>query len=80
MSAIAGRLTGPVMDNGDGTDTEVGPMADEEYLWDPVPECWSVRWRVDGPGPRATPLADTGDRGRGIELATSRNRLFRIPR
>lgn len=61
---LADRMTGPVMDSGDGADTEVGPMTDEEYLWEPVPDCWSVRQRVDGPGPRATFLAGTGDWGR----------------
>ncbi|MFJ4950466.1 DinB family protein [Streptomyces sp. NPDC088760] len=61
---LADRMTGPVMDSGDGADTEVGPLTDEEYLWEPVPGCWSVRRRVDGPGPRATFLAGTGDWGR----------------
>ncbi|MFG3116608.1 DinB family protein [Streptomyces sp. NPDC048197] len=61
---LADRLTGPVMDSGDGTDTKVGPLTDEEYLWEPVPDCWSVRRRVAGPGPRATLLAGTGDWGR----------------
>ncbi|MBG0857054.1 DinB family protein [Streptomyces spinoverrucosus] len=61
---LTDRMTGPVMDSGDGTDTKVGPMTDEEYLWEPVPGCWSVRRRVDGPGPRATLLAGTGDWGR----------------
>ncbi|MFE3525019.1 DinB family protein [Streptomyces sp. NPDC059161] len=61
---LADRMTGPVMNSGDGTDTKVGPMDDEEYLWEPVPGCWSVRRRVDGPGPRATFLAGTGDWGR----------------
>ena len=61
---LADRMTGPVMDSGDGTDTEVGPMTDEEYFWEPVPDCWSVRRRVDGPGPRATSLAGAGDWGR----------------
>ncbi|MER6072664.1 DinB family protein [Streptomyces sp. NPDC001817] len=61
---LADRMTGPVMDSGDGADTEVGPMTDEEYLWEPVPDCWSVRRRVDGPGARATFLAGTGDWGR----------------
>lgn len=32
-----------------------------EYFWEPVPGCWSVRRRVDGPGPRATFLAGVGD-------------------
>ncbi|MGW3104399.1 DinB family protein [Streptomyces sp. NPDC001100] len=58
------RRTGPVMDSGDGTDTRVGPMTDEEYLWEPVPGCWSVRRRSDGPGPRATALEGQGDWGR----------------
>ena len=61
---LAGRMTGPVMDSGDGADTEVGAMTDEEYLWEPVPGCWSVRRRVDGPGPRAAFLAGAGDWGR----------------
>ncbi|MGK5629927.1 DinB family protein [Streptomyces sp. URMC 123] len=58
------RMAGPVMDSGDGSDTEVGPMTDDEYFWEPVPDCWSVRRRADGPGPRATLLAGTGDWGR----------------
>ncbi|MCX5192764.1 DinB family protein [Streptomyces sp. NBC_00249] len=61
---LAGRMAGPVMDSGDGTDTVVGPMSDEEYLWEPVPGCWSVRRRTDGPGSRATFLAGAGDWGR----------------
>ncbi|MER5794758.1 DinB family protein [Streptomyces sp. NPDC001980] len=61
---LADRMAGPFMDSGDGTDTQVGPMTDEEYLWEPVPDCWSVRRRVDGPGSRATLLAGTGDWGR----------------
>ncbi|WP_318275774.1 DinB family protein, partial [Streptomyces pharetrae] len=61
---LADRMTGPVMDSGDGADTEVGPMTDEEYLWEPVPGCWSIRPRVKGPGPRATFLAGVGDWGR----------------
>ncbi|MFD8814891.1 DinB family protein [Streptomyces sp. NPDC059627] len=61
---LTDRMTGPVMDSGDGTGTKVGPMTDEEYLWEPAPDCWSVRRRVDGPGPRATLLSGTGDWGR----------------
>ncbi|MEW2416679.1 DinB family protein [Streptomyces sp. NPDC046866] len=61
---LADRMAGPLMDSGDGTDTEVGPLTDEEYLWEPVADCWSVRRRTDGPGPRATLLAGTGDWGR----------------
>ncbi|MEU8970713.1 DinB family protein [Streptomyces monashensis] len=58
------RLTGPVMDSGDGTDTRVEPLTDDEYFWEPVPGCWSVRRRTDGPGPRATLLAGGGTWGR----------------
>ncbi len=61
---LVGRLTGPVMDSGNGTEVDVGPMTDEEYLWEPVPGCWSVRRRTDGPGPRATTLDGAGDWGR----------------
>ncbi|WCD84474.1 hypothetical protein KPP03845_100797 [Streptomyces xanthophaeus] len=61
---LVGRLAGPAMDSGDGTQTRVGPMTDEEYLWEPVPGCWTVRRRTDGPGPRATLLAGAGDWGR----------------
>lgn len=61
---LTDRLTGPVMNSGDGTDTTVDPMTDEEYLWEPTPGCWSVRRRVDGPGVRATALAGTGEWGR----------------
>ncbi|WP_432058426.1 DinB family protein [Streptomyces sp. bgisy022] len=61
---LTARMTGPLMDSGDGCDTRVSAMTDEEYLWEPVPECWTVRPRAHGPGPRATLLAGTGDFGR----------------
>ncbi|MFD4228712.1 DinB family protein [Streptomyces sp. NPDC058545] len=61
---LADRMTGPVMDSGNGTDVEVASMTDEEYLWEPVPGCWSVRRRAAGPGPGATVLVGAGDWGR----------------
>ncbi|MCJ0868738.1 DinB family protein [Streptomyces sp. AP-93] len=61
---LTARMAGPVMDSGDGSDTEVGPMTDEEYFWEPVADCWSVRARAAGPGPRATLLAGAGPWGR----------------
>ncbi|MET8331669.1 DinB family protein [Streptomyces sp. NPDC005181] len=61
---LADRMTGPVMDSGNGTDIEVVSMTDEEYLWEPVPGCWSVRRRTAGPGPGATVLVGAGDWGR----------------
>ncbi|WP_306192002.1 MULTISPECIES: DinB family protein [unclassified Streptomyces] len=61
---LTDRMTGPVVDSGDAAGVEVGPMTDEEYLWEPVPGCWSVRRRSDGPGSRATLLTGTGDWGR----------------
>jgi hypothetical protein len=44
---VAGRL----IDRLDG-------LSDEEYLWEPVPACWSVRPAADG-----TWVADVGPRG-----------------
>ncbi|MDH6133358.1 hypothetical protein P3T37_002753 [Kitasatospora sp. MAA4] len=61
---LTDRMTGPVMDSGNGTDVEVGPMTDDEYFWEPVPDCWSVRRHKDGPGARATLLVGAGDWGR----------------
>ncbi|MCP3822693.1 DinB family protein [Streptomyces sp. A3M-1-3] len=61
---LTDRLAGPVMDSGNGADVEVTPMTDEEYLWEPVPDCWSVRRRTAGPGPGATLLSGAGDWGR----------------
>ncbi|MFB7668547.1 DinB family protein [Kitasatospora sp. NPDC056138] len=66
---LTDRLTGPVMDSGNGTDVEVGPMTDQEYRWEPVPGCWSVRQRSKGPGPRATLLTGAGDWGRDATAA-----------
>ncbi|MFG3346304.1 DinB family protein [Streptomyces sp. NPDC048018] len=61
---LVNRLNGPLMDSGNGTDVRVGPITDAEYLWEPVPHCWSVRRRESGPGARATVLTGTGEWGR----------------
>ncbi|WP_330461421.1 DinB family protein [Streptomyces sp. NBC_00820] len=61
---LSGRMAGPVMDSGDGSQTRVEGLTDAEYFWEPVPGCWSVRRREDGPGPRATLLAGSGAWGR----------------
>lgn len=61
---LGNRMAGPVMDSGNGTDVETSVLTDEEYLWEPVPDCWSVRPRTAGPGPRATALAGIGEWGR----------------
>ncbi|NXY98806.1 DinB family protein [Streptomyces sp. BR123] len=67
---LSARMSGPVMDSGDGSRTQVGaPLTDEEYLWEPVPDCWSVRRRSDGPGPRATFLAGAGSGDWGRDAA-----------
>ncbi|MEV6977020.1 DinB family protein [Kitasatospora sp. NPDC093806] len=61
---LADRLAGPVVDSGNGNDVPVGPLTDEEYRWEPVPGCWSVRRHADGPGERATRLDGAGAWGR----------------
>jgi hypothetical protein len=63
---LLNRLTGPVLDSGNGVEVPVAGLTDEEYLWEPAPGCWSVRRRTSGPGPRATLLTGdrTGDWGR----------------
>ncbi|MFD2416001.1 DUF222 domain-containing protein [Amycolatopsis pigmentata] len=51
---LTARMTGPVMDSGDGAATAVEPMTDKEFLWEPVRGRWSVRRREEEPGVRAT--------------------------
>jgi hypothetical protein len=65
---LANRIVGPTVDSGDGSEVDVVPMTVDEYLWEPVPGCWSVRRRVAGPGSRATALAGAGDWGRDAAL------------
>ncbi|MEU3609503.1 DinB family protein [Streptomyces sp. NPDC035033] len=61
---LTDRLSGPVVDSGNGTDVPVGPLTDDEYRWEPEPGCWSVRRRADGPGPAAAQLSGAGEWGR----------------
>ncbi|MGW2250861.1 DinB family protein [Kitasatospora sp. NPDC001660] len=61
---LHGRLAGPAVDSGNGTEVAVGPLTDDEYRWEPVPGCWSVRRHADGPGERATLLVGAGEWGR----------------
>jgi DinB superfamily len=61
---LANRIAGPTVDSGDGSAVDVVPITDDEYLWEPVPGCWSVRRRASGPGFRATVLVGAGDCGR----------------
>ncbi|MEV8536084.1 DinB family protein [Streptomyces sp. NPDC051211] len=61
---LLARLSLPVRDSGNGTEVGNAPMTDAEYLWEPVPGCWSVRRHSDGPGPRATLLSGRGAWGR----------------
>jgi hypothetical protein len=61
---LTDRLTGPQMDSGDGVSVEVAGMSNDEYLWEPVQNCWSIRPRAAGLGPGATVLVGAGDWGR----------------
>ena len=60
---LSNRVAGPEVDSGDGENVAVAPMTDDEYLWEPVPHCWSIRRRSAGPGPGATVLVGAGDWG-----------------
>jgi DinB superfamily len=60
---LTNRMAGPDVDSGDGENVAVARMTDDEYLWDPVPNCWSIRRRSAGPGPGATVLVGAGDWG-----------------
>jgi hypothetical protein len=61
---LLNRMTGPEFDSGSGIPVAVQMMTDEEYRWEPVPGCWSVRRRADGPGPGANVLVGAGEWGR----------------
>ena len=58
------RMSGPAGDSGTGTPIEIPALTDDEYLWEPVPGCWSVRRRAAGPGPAASFLVGAGEWGR----------------
>lgn len=60
---LVDRVAGPDGDSGQGVRVEILPMTDGEYLWEPVPNCWSIRPRAAGPGPGATCLVGAGDWG-----------------
>ncbi len=61
---LAARLAGPEGDSGNGLRVAIAPLTDDEYLWEPVPGCWTIRPRAAGPGPGATELAGAGEWGR----------------
>lgn len=61
---LLNRMTGPEVDSGNGVPIAVPPLTDEEYRWEPVPGCWSVRRHADGPGQGATVLVGAGEWGR----------------
>lgn len=57
-------MLGPEVDSGNGTPVAATPMTDDEYLWELVPGCWSVRRHSSGPGTGATELIGAGEWGR----------------
>ena len=61
---LADRMAGPEGDSGDGVSIKITAMTDDEYFWEPVPNCWSIRRREAGPGPGATVLVGAGEWGR----------------
>jgi DinB superfamily len=61
---LADRMAGPEGDSGNGMNIEIAGMTDEEYLWEPVPNCWSIRPHSAGPGFGATVLVGAGEWGR----------------
>lgn len=63
------RLAGPDGDSGNGVRIAIAAMTDDEYFWEPVPNCWSIRPRANGPGPSATALVGAGIWGRDSALS-----------
>ncbi|WP_213814969.1 DinB family protein [Glaciihabitans sp. dw_435] len=58
------RMTGPSGNSGDGASIPVPPMTDDEYLWEPVDGCWSLRRRDGEWGRGAVVLVGSGEWGR----------------
>jgi hypothetical protein len=67
---LVDRMRGPDVDSGTGVRIEVLPMTDAEYLWEPVPGCWSIRRQAAGPGPGARALVGAGEWGRDAAPGT----------
>jgi DinB superfamily len=62
------RLTGPGVNSGNGVLVAVPPLTDEEYFWEPVDGCWSIRRESDGPAKGATGLVGAGEWKRDTAL------------
>ncbi|GAA2993636.1 DinB family protein [Kitasatospora albolonga] len=58
---LTDRMAGPTVNSGNGLDVAVVTMTDHEYRWEPVPRCWSVRRRSEGPGEAAGFLVGGGE-------------------
>jgi hypothetical protein len=61
---LTDRLLGPDSNSGNGVRVANPALTDDEYRWEPVPNCWSIRRHADGPGPGATTLIGAGEWGR----------------
>ena len=60
---LTDRMTGPAGDSGTGVPIEIPGLTNEEFRWEPVANCWSIRRHSDGPGPGATTLVGAGEWG-----------------
>ncbi|HEX5117740.1 MAG TPA: DinB family protein [Pseudonocardiaceae bacterium] len=61
VGRLVDRMSGPDLDSGNGVRIPVSPMTDDEYLWEPVARCWTLRRRTEQPGPDATMLVGAGE-------------------
>ena len=64
VERLVRRLSGPTSDSGDGDPVPIPVLTDEEYHWEPVPDCWSIRPKPQGPASGATVLVGAGEWGR----------------